>query len=89
MAEYVRLHSRNEDGEYLKETKHSAETFYLVEYRTTPTYYKILAKTFDDAVEQIDDGSAVGIDGDSIEAHIESASGHESPYLKYPDTWKN
>ena len=102
MAEYVRLHGRNEAGEYLKEIKHSAGTFYLVEYRTTPTYYKIRAKTFDDAVEQIDDGSAIGYDGDSIDAHIESASGYESPYIKrvpfhstvcnftkYPDTWKN
>ena len=41
MASYTQI-TRNEDGEYIRETKQSpANTVYLVEYATKATYYKV------------------------------------------------
>ena len=41
MATYTQI-TRNEDGEYIRETKESpTKTFYLVEYATKATYFKV------------------------------------------------
>ena len=41
MATYTQI-TRNEDGEYIRETKESpTKTIYLVEYATTATYFKV------------------------------------------------
>jgi len=41
MATYTQI-TRNEDGEYIRETKESlTKTIYLVEYATKATYFKV------------------------------------------------
>ena len=57
MATYTQI-TRNEDGEYIRETKKSpAKTFYLVEYATIGTYYKVEARSLEEAEEKMyDDG---------------------------------
>ena len=40
MASYTQI-TRNEDGEYIRETKESPNTIYLVEYSTIATYFKV------------------------------------------------
>ena len=60
MATYTQL-TRNEDGEYIRETKNTPETFYLVEYATHATYYKVDANSFEEAVDQINDGQHEGV----------------------------
>ena len=56
MATYTQL-TRNADGEYIRETKKSPETFYLVEYATHATYYKVDANSYEDACDLIDYGN--------------------------------
>ena len=63
MAKYTQI-TRNEDGEYIRETKESpANTIYLVEYSTIATYFKVenvrnyqeaYDKMYDDGVESVE-----------------------------------
>ena len=63
MASYTQI-TRNEDGEYIRETKNlSPKTFYLVEYSTIATYFKVenvrnyqeaYDKMYDDGVESVE-----------------------------------
>jgi hypothetical protein len=57
VAKYTQI-TKNEDGEYIRETKDSpAKTFYLVEYATIGTYYKVEARSLEEAEEKMyDDG---------------------------------
>ena len=57
MASYTQI-TRNEAGEYIRETKHlSPKTFYLVEYATKATYFKVEADTYEEACDNMyDDG---------------------------------
>ena len=59
MATYTQI-TRNEDGEYIRETKDSpTKTFYLVEYATIATYYKVKARDLYEAQDRmynVDDG---------------------------------
>ena len=57
MTTYTQI-TRNADGEYIRETKKSpAKTFYLVEYATIGTYYKVEARSLEEAEEKMyDDG---------------------------------
>ena len=60
MGTYTQL-TRNADGEYIRETKNTLETFYLVEYSTIATYYKVDAPSFEEAVDQVDDAQHEGV----------------------------
>ena len=62
MASYTQI-TRNEDGEYIRETKESPNTIYLVEYSTIATYFKVenvrnyqeaYDKMYDDGVESVE-----------------------------------
>ena len=63
MAKYTQI-TRNEDGEYIRETKESpANTIYLVEYSTIATYFKVenvrnyeeaYDKMYEDGVQSIE-----------------------------------
>ena len=63
MATYTQI-TRNEDGEYIRETKDSpTKTIYLVEYSTIATYFKVenvrnyeeaYDKMYDDGVESME-----------------------------------
>ena len=62
MASYTQI-TRNEDGEYIRETKESPNTIYLVEYATKATYFKVenvrnyeeaYDKMYDDGVESVE-----------------------------------
>ena len=87
MATYTQL-TRNEDGKYIRETKNTPETFYLVEYSTIATYYKVDAPSFEEAVDQIDDGQHEGVTSiDRSDVFIDHASGREDTYLRNPDFW--
>ena len=57
MATYTQI-TRNDAGEYIRETKDSpAETIYLVEYSTIATYFKVEADSYDEARDNMyDDG---------------------------------
>ena len=57
MASYTQI-TRNEAGEYIRETKNSSpKTFYLVEYATIATYFKVEATTYEEACDKMyDDG---------------------------------
>ena len=59
MASYTQI-TRNEAGEYIRETKDSpTKTFYLIEYATVATYYKVEARDLDEAQDRMynaDDG---------------------------------
>ena len=59
MATYTQI-TRNADGEYIRETKElPTKTFYLVEYATVATYYKVKARDLDEAQDRmynVDDG---------------------------------
>ncbi len=62
MATYTQI-TRNADGEYIRETKKSpAKTFYLVEYATIATYFKVEATTYEEACDKMYDY------GESIES---------------------
>ena len=53
MTTYTQI-TRNEDGEYIRETKDSpTKTFYLVEYATIATYYKVKARDLDEAQDRM------------------------------------
>ena len=81
MATYTQL-TRNEDGEYIRETKNSPETFYLVEYATHATYYKVDANSFEDACDLVENGNThegvVSIDRTDV--WIDHATGKEEAY---------
>jgi hypothetical protein len=83
MATYTQL-TRNEDGEYIRETKNSPETFYLVEYATQATYYKVDANSFEDACDLIETGNThegiVSIDRTDV--WIDYATGKEDAYYR-------
>ena len=82
MATYTQL-TRNEDGEYIRETKNSPETFYLVEYSTIATYYKVDATSFEEACDQIDDAQHEGVTSiDRTDVFIDYASGKEDAYIR-------
>ena len=63
MTTYTQI-TRNADGEYIRETKDSlTKTFYLVEYSTIATYFKVenvrnyeeaYDKMYDDGVESVE-----------------------------------
>ena len=57
MANYTQI-TRNADGEYIRETKElPTKTFYLVEYATIATYFKVKARDLDEARDNMyDDG---------------------------------
>ena len=59
MGTYTEL-TKNENGEYTRETKNSPETFYLVEYATHATYYEVDAPSYEEACDQIGDGQHEG-----------------------------
>jgi hypothetical protein len=61
VATYTQL-TRNDAGEYIKEIKKSPEIFYLVEYSTIATYYKVDAIDYHEACGKIEDGTAEGIE---------------------------
>ena len=82
MATYTQL-TRNEDGEYIRETKNAPETFYLVEYATQATYYKVDATSFEEACDQIDDGQHEGVTSiDRTDVFIDYATGKEDAYYR-------
>ena len=70
MATYTQI-TRNEDGEYIRETKESpTNTIYLVEYSTIATYFKVenvrnyqeaYDKMYDDGVESIESPDRIDI----------------------------
>ena len=63
MATYTQI-TRNADGEYIRETKKSpAKTFYLVEYATIATYYKVEARSLDEAQDRM-----YNVDDDGVES---------------------
>ena len=57
MAIYTQI-TRNEAGEYIRETKDSSKNIvYLVEYSTVATYFKVKADTYAEAYDKMyDDG---------------------------------
>ena len=57
MASYTQI-TRNEDGEYIRETKDSTtNVLHLVEYATIATYFKVEAATYEEACDKMyDDG---------------------------------
>lgn len=58
---YTQL-TRNADGEYIRETKNAPKTFYLVEYATIATYYKVDAATYEEAEDKVYEGRMEGIE---------------------------
>ena len=62
MATYTQI-TRNEDGEYIRETKESpTKTFYLVEYATVATYFKVKARDLDEAKWKMYDNHLSGVE---------------------------
>ena len=62
MAKYTQI-TRNEDGEYIRETKESpANTIYLVEYATIATYFKVEADTYQEAYDKMYDDGAESVE---------------------------
>ena len=57
MATYTQI-TRNEDGEYIRETKDSTtNVLHLVEYATKATYFKVEARNYQEAYDKMyDDG---------------------------------
>jgi len=75
MGTYTQLVRDDESGTYTRETKHTPETFYLVEYSTIATYYKVDAPSFEEAVDQIDDAQHEGVTSiDRTDVFIDIAS---------------
>jgi len=63
MTTYTQI-TRNADGEYIRETKKlPAKTFYLVEYSTIGTYYKVEARSLDEAQDRM-----YNVDDDGVES---------------------
>ena len=59
MASYTQI-TRNDAGEYIRETKESpTKTFYLIEYATVATYYKVEARDLDEATLTYEDGESI------------------------------
>ena len=67
MANYTQI-TRNADGEYIRETKElPTKTFYLVEYATIATYFKVKARDLDEARDNMyDDGDVEILVGTSL-----------------------
>jgi len=62
MATYTQI-TRNADGEYIRETKEFVtKTFYLVEYATIATYYKVEAHNLDEAEWKMYDDHLSGVE---------------------------
>ena len=61
MATYTQI-TRNEDGEYIRETKESPNTIYLVEYSTVATYFKVKADTYAEAYDKMYDDGAESVE---------------------------
>ena len=75
MGMYTQLVRDDESGTYTRETKHTHETFYLVEYSTIATYYKVDAPSFEEACDQVDDAQHEGITSiDRTDVFIDIAS---------------
>jgi len=75
MGTYTQLVRDDESGTYTRETKHTPETFYLVEYSTIATYYKVDAPSFEEACDQVDDAQHEGITSiDRTDVFIDIAS---------------
>ena len=82
MATYTQL-TRNEDGSYIRETKNTPETFYLVEYSTIATYFKIVSENLEDACAKITDGTALGVPSENrSDVFIDLATGKEEAYSR-------
>tara|TARA_R110002020_G_scaffold307104_1_gene522973 strand:+ start:4293 stop:4619 length:327 start_codon:yes stop_codon:yes gene_type:complete len=82
MATYTQL-TRNADGTYKQKIMKSSETFYLVEYSTIATYYKVDAPSFEEAVDQIDDAQHEGVTSiDRTDVFIDYATGKEDAYIR-------
>lgn len=68
-------------------TMNSQETYYLVEYATVATYYKIEATNRDEATTKMYDGRAKGIESqDRIDVEIHDADVEEYDAVK---TWSS
>ena len=63
MGTYTQLVRDDESGTYTRETKHTPETFYLVEYSTIGTYYKVQARSLDEAQDRM-----YNVDDDGVES---------------------
>ena len=75
MGTYTQLVRDDESGTYTRETKHTPETFYLVEYSTIATYYKVDAPSLEEAIDRVDDGQHEGITSiDRTDVFIDIAS---------------
>jgi|TARA_B110000285_G_scaffold226257_1_gene285708 hypothetical protein len=61
MGTYTQL-TRNADGEYISEIKKVSETFYVVEYATIATYYKVDAATYEEAEDKVYEDRMEGIE---------------------------
>ena len=61
MSTYTQI-TRNEDGEYIRETKESPNTIYLVEYSTVATYFKVKADTYAEAYDKMYDDGAESVE---------------------------
>ena len=62
MATYTQI-TRNEDGEYIRETKDSSKNIvYLVEYSTVATYFKVKADTYEEAYDKMYDDGAESVE---------------------------
>ena len=63
MAKYTQI-TRNEDGEYIRETKESpANTIYLVEYSTIATYFKVEnVRNYQEAYDKMYDDGAESVE---------------------------
>ena len=62
MAIYTQI-TRNEAGEYIRETKDSSKNIvYLVEYSTVATYFKVKADTYAEAYDKMYDDGAESVE---------------------------
>ena len=61
MGTYTQL-TRNADGKYISEIKKASETFYVVEYATIATYYKVDAATYEEAEDKVYEDRMEGIE---------------------------
>ena len=65
------------------------ETFYLVEYATVATYYKVEAASRDEATTKMYDGSTEGIQSqDRIDVEIQDADVEDYEYVKSKHDWR-
>ena len=65
------------------------EPFYLVEYATVATYYKVEAASRDEATTKMYDGSTEGIQSqDRIDVEIQDADVEDYEYVKSKHDWR-